>query len=342
MQQWCIKACGTWLLSAIFSVTPVAGKQITNPEEKIKSWNIIGKTIEFIAATNGSPLYLLSSDVTKESSTPWEQIDQSTRGLLQDTGHEKHPSPLELSTETVRLYRLTSLPLSRCSITNRNPEPLFAFKQIALEPGENWISLWGTPPNDRVSALFGHSLPAGRNPQEATRITWSIQEHKKSYLYEIWLKEDEQGKQWQGLSTLHGSVEDFEFPYLQGFMIHLPPGTPPLKRPFIFRVHRETTPPKRPSGTKFTLVGLHTPRWSSPETAGLLQGGFTGGPTPVHSTSFGNITEKNNKTALSSGSASTDATWRLASKGFPPAPHDYFSPDDAFIIHTRNLENIAP
>lgn len=177
--------------------------------------------------------------------------------------------------------------------------PHYALGTVKLFAGMNWVGLWGDPVVNTLTGIFGSRLPAGMS---------------------FTLAEDE-----TGIS-----------PGVSAVKIELPQGSETVELPVILKIPGESVEQLVSYG-KRTLGGFRFPGRPRLDQAGLLEGGFTGGPNPVESDQLWKYDRRNQRAPYAVWFCTKDNTWRLTIDGpdFPVVPPDAFRYDDAVMVMPR-------
>ena len=295
-------------------------------------------------------------------SNQWQFMLFTNRPAMRDEGDLGRTRPGDLTNDTYRFYRVARQDRWQTANTPRIGSPeVYVTKGIALNPGENWYSMFAFPDpattnelESTVAHVFGTNLlHIGPNPLTSTRISWFGNTTSGDALGStptsvVWLS----SSGWQYFLGGSGSANDKRVPLNQGFMIRMPTSANPTNIPLIGRLPTQGIVHVISGvGASFTNPTYHIVSHAIPERVSLINlgittnNGFRGGMNIGQSDEIRILNNAPNENGVSSGSISlpkarifwrtSDNTWRFAGT-LASASGYVVEPDDAVIIVKRH------
>lgn len=272
----------------------------------------------------------------------WKLLATVTNSFPEDTGTVSRTAPQGL-VNTMRFYRVagadvwqTNNPIRRAS------REIYVTKTLTLVPGENWVSLFFEPDNNRVADVLGtNRLPAGETIANATKISWYSAANSAVATSVVWLADS---GNWTYSVGGSGPANDKALPLVEGFNIEIP-GSATQRLTLVgvlttnARVH---TVGSGAAGTNetFHVRSLQIPRWTSIAQTGLKSSGLVSGINPTVAdeirilSNVGGVGTKVSP-AYRIWLRSTDNTWRYTPGNLNAEGH-VFEPGQTLIIVRHN------
>ena len=154
---------------------------------------------------------------------------------------------------------------------------IYVAKPVVLKEGENFISLFMVPDQNRAAWIFGTNvLPAGSTMANSTRIEWYNTTAASEATNVIWLSSAGVWQYAQG-----GIANDMPLPLHRGFNVITPPGSGDRKIILVGRVPTNTTAQAGHSipvvaGQNYNIVSYNVPYRIALGQSGLKEAGFAG------------------------------------------------------------------
>jgi len=281
----------------------------------------------------------------------WALIETVTNTtVFMDEGDIARIAPNDLSPNVMRFYRLAKPNKWKTNQAVRSAsERVYAFKNVLLKPGENFVSLFAVPDRNEVSWVLGtNALPGGDSLEEATRIEWYGATSNGAATNQIWLSNS---GNW--LHSGGGLADHTPLPLHEGFNIILPTGSPTQNLQVIGRVPDEVSEanghvvPVRGSNI-YNIVSYNLPHFVRLGQSGLREAGFKGLSTgqplnPLYSDELRILQRGGGSMAAPTVRILMNASgqfvyWTGGSRG-ASAENYTLQPDDALIIYTVKSTN---
>lgn len=226
---------------------------------------------------------------------------------------------------------------------------VYAFKNILLKPGENFVSLFAVPEENNLAFVLGtNRLPAGATLAESTRVEWYGATADGASTSMVWLSSS---GYW-----LHGNgggvANNMQLPLHEGFNVILPSDAPTQLLPFLGKIPREhsslygTEAPVKAG--RYNIVSAVIPSPIKLGESGLREAGFTGTTgaqplNPMYSDEIRILQKGGGSMAAPSvriimNSSGTFVYWTGGSKG-ASAEGYLLQPDDSYILYARRSTN---
>jgi len=293
-------------------------------------------------------------------SNQWLWMQYTNRPEVLDVGAVDRIIPGLLTGTTYRFYRVAKQDRWQ---TDNNPRvgsmEIYVSKALALNPGENWHSMFSFPDpvttNELESTLayvFGTNLlPRGNSQLFGTKISWfgaSVSGDKlgSSPTATVWLA----NSGWQWVTGGVGNANSKRVPLDQGFLIELPFSANPTSLVLIGRmptqevVHVVVGTPSASSPRFYVLSHAMPERISLVNLGITTNNGFRGGVNIGQSDEIRVLDNAPTEQGFGSASLQTpkvriywrnsDRTWRTS--GGSLASGYVIEPDDAVIIVRRH------
>lgn len=273
----------------------------------------------------------------------WECAAEVQDSVMIDTGNESRPSPSALG-KRMRFYRASF----KGSWDPERPKrfaskEVYVAKTITLKEGENFVSLFMIPDQNKLSEIMGtNRLPAGSTMGNATRIEWYSSSAESEPTNIVWLST---AGVWQ--HETGGIANDMPMPLSKGFNVVVPAGAGEQNLVLVGRVPTNATPgqghaPEIVANESYSVVSYNVPYRIKLKDSGLKESGFTGVPSgysfnPRYSDELrilkkggGSLTQPQIRILMNS--AGQFYYW---TGGAGVADNHYLEPDDALIIYTK-------
>jgi len=260
-----------------------------------------------------------------------------------DFGSETRPAPSKMGNR-MRFYRASFTGTWGINKPRRYAsKEIYVAKCVMLKEGENFMSLFMVPDDNRVSAIFGtNRLPAGTSMGSSTRIEWYAPTAQSEATNVVWLSN---AQVWQHAEG--GIANNMTIPLNQGFNLIIPPGAGDREVVLVGRVPTNASSvighsiPVVANGN-YNIVSYNMPYKVSLINSGLKEAGFTG-------VAAGKAFNPNNSDELrilrkGGGSLQTpqyrilmnaNGQFQFWSGGSGIADNMLLEPDDALIVYTR-------
>lgn len=280
----------------------------------------------------------------------WEWVATINNSIFVDTGSVDRIPPSHMGNK-MRFYRASFKGIWGDDKPVRYAtREIYVAKCIDLEEGENFMSLFMIPDENKLSAVFGTDrLPAGDTMGNSTRIEWYASNPQSEATNVVWLSD---AGVWQHAEG--GIANDMPLPLSKGFNIILPPGSGNRELVLVGQVPTNTSPetghaPAIAANESYTIVSYNIPYRIKLQDSGLKEAGFTGVQTgrpfnPRYSDEIrimtkggGSMEQPDYRILLNSS-----GQFQYWTGGSGSAENHVLEPDDAIVIYTKmSLSNFT-
>lgn len=277
----------------------------------------------------------------------WKLLATVTNSFPEDTGTVTRTAPQNL-VSTMRFYRVAGTDVWQTNNSiRRASREIYVAKTLALVPGENWVSLFFEPDNNRIADVLGtNRLPGGATIATATKVSWYAAASSAVATNVLWLSSS---GNWIYSVGGAGVADDKALPLVEGFNIEIP-GSSTQRLTLVgsittnVRVHTVGAGAASPNET-YHLRSLQIPRRTTLAETGLKNAGLVAGINP---TVADEIRVLSNAGGVGSKVApayrlwlrSTDNTWRYT-PGNASAEGHVFEPGQTLILVRRNAGTVT-
>lgn len=270
--------------------------------------------------------------------------------MFMDLGSITRTCPSNLSHTTMRFYRLAKPDKWRPEQSVRSAsERVYAFKNVLLKPGENFISLFAVPDRNELAWVLGSNLlPAGPSMEQSTRVEWYGATTNGVATNMVWLSES---GNW--LHSSGGLANSLPIPMHEGFNLILPNGSSTQLLHLIGRVPEtnaaefgHTVPIKGQS--HYNMVSYTLPYFTKLGESKLREAGFKGlsagqSLSPQNSDELrilqrGGGSMASPSTRILMNASGQFVYWTGGTRG-ASAENYILQPDDSLIIYTVKSTN---
>ena len=273
----------------------------------------------------------------------WEWAGTLKDGEFIDWGSETRLAPMEMGNR-MRFYRASFTGTWGESKPRRYAsKEVYVAKCVLLKEGENFMSLFMVPDDNRVASIFGtNRLPAGTSMGSSTRIEWYASTAQSEATNVVWLSD---AQVWQHATG--GIANAMSVPLNQGFNLIIPPGAGDQELILVGQVPTNTSStighsvPVVANGN-YNIVSYNVPYKVRLIDSGLKQAGFVG-VAPGKSFNPNNSDEL--RILRKGGGSLQTPSFRILmnasgqfqfwSGGTGVADNMLLEPDDALILYTR-------
>jgi len=273
----------------------------------------------------------------------WEWVTTINNSIFIDTGSVTRLPPSQLGNK-MRFYRASF----KGTWGEEKPvryatKEIYVAKCIDLAEGENFMSLFMIPDENKLASVFGvNRLPAGDTMGNSTRIEWYSSSPQSEATNVVWLSD---AGVWQHAGG--GIANDMSIPLSKGFSIILPPGSGDREILLVGRVPTNATPeaghaPVITANESYSIVSYNVPYRIKLMSCGLKQAGFKGVQTgrpfnPRYSDEIrimkkggGSMEQPDYRILLNSS-----GQFQYWTGGSGSADQHIIEPDDAIVIYTK-------
>jgi len=283
-------------------------------------------------------LYVDAPSFADSLSDQWGLADRGELAMLRDEGGPGRLPPHELPNGTIRFYRISAQGFWENEPRRASAE-VAALNNVHIQPGQNWVRLWGNPYTNRLANSFRHMLPAGYSLVDASLVSWYDRApFPPAPTQEVFLVHGETTKEWmQSLPAerMNEVAEDLPVGLHNGFVVEMPTNMPSTTWVMIHQLPTNSIVQTIPGGNRYSLISPFTAESFSPARLNLVEAGFTGGNVTVLSDWMWKLDRTMQTAPAVIWYRTSDQTWRFTSPGNPLVPDNYFSPNDAIVIQTR-------
>lgn len=276
-----------------------------------------------------------------ELTNSWEWVATIRNSVLTDTGGVSRPHPAQIGNK-MRFYRASFKDTwSEEKDVRYASKEVYAAKCVDLEPGENLISLFAIPDDNRIAAVLGtNRLPAGDTLATSARVEWYNSGGQNDATNVVWLSD---AGVWQFVTG--GIADDLPLPLHRGFNLILPPGSTNTDLLLVGRLPTNAAPEfghavPIEGQQAYNIVSYNVPLRVKLKDSGLRESGFTGTPgffNPLFSDEIRIMTRGGGSLASPKARIlmNKDGLFQFWTGGTGLAEDYILEPDDAIVIHTR-------
>lgn len=271
----------------------------------------------------------------------WEWVGTVKDTVMIDTGDSSRIPPTALGNK-MRFYRASFKDTwTEDKVVRYATKEIYVAKCVDLVEGENLISLFMIPDDNRVAAVLGtNRLPVGDTVANATRVEWYNTGGQNEATNVIWLSN---AGIWQHVTG--GIADNMPMPLDRGFNLILPPGSGERELLLVGKMPTNTTPEfghavPVAGQQAYSVVSYNLPFRIKLKDSGLRESGFTGTPgifNPLFSDEI-RIMEKGGGSLESPKYRilmNKNSEFQYWSGGTGSAEDHLLEPDDAIVIYTR-------
>ena len=277
----------------------------------------------------------------------WASLTMLNACTSVDTGSVTRVAPGNLG-NSLRFYRTSfKNAWSADRPTRYATKEIYVAKAVSLKEGENFISLFMVPDDNRLAAILGtNRLPAGNSIADSTRIEWYATTAQSEATNVVWLSNAGLWLREEG-----GSADDMAIPLCQSFNLIIPPGAGNPSLVLVGRVPTNTCAVGGHSipvagNLSYNLTSYNLPYRVKLKDSGLKAAGFSGVAPGV---SF-NPNNSDELRILRKGGGSmqtplfrillnANGQFQYWSGGSGVADELMLEPDYALILYTRKSTN---